>query len=234
MNRIDDITIERYLTGEMSASEQAEFRALMASDSALKRRVLSEETMLRAMRADRDSAVRDHAAVRARVLGSIPHLAPSGASIGASGSGAAFNPRWPIIGLVLLVASWIVIDVIALDEPARVTYRQRAPAVAPETPATTSEHRTPGAAPEMPARAVDASAAPADAPRSTASEPARTRATERPSSVTRSPESNARTPAATPTEVAEKETASEPAEGARKELPTRTDNVARTNVKIGD
>lgn len=114
MNRIDDITIERYLDGSMSAAEAAEFRALMASDPGLSRRVAAEESMLRAIRSDRDSSQRDHALARSRVLASITQIAPATGvpshKLPHHGRGA----RWQLYGTMLFLAAWIATDIIGV------------------------------------------------------------------------------------------------------------------------
>lgn len=110
MNRIDDNTIERYLDGSMSAAEHSRFQAMMADDPTLQRRVASEESMMRALRADRDVASRNHAAVRSRVLGSISQIAPASGAVALPPSRT--RGRWPLFGAVLVIATWVAIDLV--------------------------------------------------------------------------------------------------------------------------
>jgi hypothetical protein len=238
MNRIDDITIERYLAGEMSPAEQAEFRALMASDTALRRRVASEETMVRAMRADREAARRDHADVRSRVLASIPAIAPAGTKPAPAAREAKGFLRWPLFGVVVVVAGWVALDLVALDETGRGADVRRV-----DTAAAAPRAAAPAAAPvDAPAPAIGTSAAAVEGDRSStaaaddaaaAQQRPAVKATARPVTA---PSRDARVRATSTTEPAA--VTSQPSDAASetpaqpKQLPKRTDNVARTNVKI--
>jgi hypothetical protein len=115
MNRVDDITIERYLDGRMDPAEQAAFKAQLATDASLRRRVASEESMIRALRADRGAARRDHAELRSRVLASIPVIAPAGAV--KTRPAVRRGLYWPFIATVAIVAGWIAIDIAIPDLP---------------------------------------------------------------------------------------------------------------------
>lgn len=115
MNRVDDITIERYLDGRMDPAEQAAFKAQLATDASLRRRVASEESMIRALRADRSAARRDHAELRSRVLASIPVIAPAGAV--KTRPAVRRGLYWPFIATVAIVAGWIAIDIAVPELP---------------------------------------------------------------------------------------------------------------------
>ena len=161
MNRIDDITIERYLGGGMSPAEQAQFRAMLAGDAALRRRVASEEAMLRALRADRAASARDHTAARARALEAVQRLAPAGAPATPSGDRSASAGRWPIIGTLLLVGAWIAIDSVSFErDAARIV--ERVPVARDASDAVLSResaasNRPQSATPQMPSMAAPSS-----------------------------------------------------------------------------
>ncbi|HVK36940.1 MAG TPA: hypothetical protein VNA88_00285 [Candidatus Kapabacteria bacterium] len=254
MNRVDDITIERYLDGRMDPAEQAAFKAQLATDASLRRRVASEESMIRALRADRSAARRDHAELRSRVLASIPVIAPAGAV--KTRPAVRRGLYWPFIATVAIVAGWIAIDIAVPDLPrssssSSTTQTAQRDAVTPQAAASVqgisagqgsaSAQRADSGQRETSAQHVASGERETSAQRVASGE--RETSAQRATSARRetSARSGASSIRATSTHgvnVAPRaaSTASsidaEPSPPLRREIPKRTDSVARTNVSI--
>jgi hypothetical protein len=254
MNRADDITIERYLDGRMDPAEQAAFKAQLATDASLRRRVASEESMIRALRADRSAARREHAELRSRVLASIPVIAPAGAA--KSRPAVRRGLYWPFIATVAIVAGWIAIDIAVPDLPrssssSSTTQTAQRDAVTPQAAASvqgisagrgnaaaqradsgereTSAQRVVSGQRETSTQRVASGRRESSAQRATSA---------RRETSARSGASSIRATSTHGVNVAPRaaSTASsidaEPSPPLRREIPKRTDSVARTNVSI--
>jgi hypothetical protein len=229
MNRFDDITIERYLDGGMSSEEQDALRAAMADDPELRRRVMSEESMMRALRVDRDATQRNHAEMRSRLIAAIPTIAPS--TMAPTSTAPRSRPhlrlRWPIIAIVALVGAWAAIDLLTLDDA--VPPVRRAPGAAARAGDGASSRAAAPSGAAHSARATPAAAA------SEQSAPAHTNPlTPSVTAARQAPASSKRAksrPSSVALDGAAEPSPAKPPEAASP-LPKRTNTVAKTPVRI--
>lgn len=95
MNERRELMIERYLDGTMDPSERQEFVRRMASDTALRRHVGTEQMIRDAVRGDREALPAPTQASRARFLTMVAAVskeigpAPSGSQGGSGGGGSS-------------------------------------------------------------------------------------------------------------------------------------------------